>query len=71
VLMATITTRQLATLARSPGKSLSRSLNHGHGSLLFRAQKTGIVSAAYRYIDQGCCLPSKTDPLRGDISIEN
>lgn len=51
--MATITTRQLAALARSPGKSLSRSLNHGHGSLLFRAQKTGTVSAAYRYIDQG------------------
>lgn len=51
--MATITTKQLVALARAPGRSMSKSLSHGHGSLLFRAQKTGIVSAAYRYIDQG------------------
>ena len=53
VLMASISTKQLNALARAPGKSLSKTLAHGHGSLLFRAQKTGTVSAIYRYIDQG------------------
>lgn len=51
--MASITTRQLNSLARAPGKSLSKSLSHGHGSLLFRAQKTGMVNITYRYIDEG------------------
>lgn len=51
--MTTITTRALASLAKHPGKWLSRRVSHGHGTLAFRALVNGEVAVYFRYMDEG------------------
>lgn len=49
--MASVTTRSLVSLAKTPGKWLSEQLGHNHGTMLFRSLADGAIGIYYRYMD--------------------
>ena len=49
--MGTITTKQLTSLARNPGRWVSERISHGHGTLAFRGLADGEIAIYYRYVD--------------------